>query len=99
MFSKLQDKPRCAREVFFGTQRQAGSCSENPTVAEFIKTTENFRVVYSIWVDDILGNCHGRKLDDTDLQLARKPLHKRKRAESHPEFSCLYTHGYIYYHV
>ena len=69
-------------EKFFGLQRQAGRCSENPTVAEFIKTTENFRVVCSIWVDDILGNCRGRKLDDTDLQLARKPLRKRKRRRS-----------------
>ena len=69
-------------EKFFGLQRQAGRCSENPTVIDFIKTTENFRVVCSIWVDDILGNCRGRKLGNTDLQLARKPLRKRKRRRS-----------------
>ena len=39
----------------------------------------------SIWVDDIVGNCRGRKSNDTDLHTAMQPLRKqiRKRHSSH----------------
>lgn len=66
-------------EKFFGMQRQSGRSNENPTVSEFIKNTENIRVISGIWIDNILGNCRGRKVEDSDIQLAMKPLRKRKR--------------------
>ena len=66
-------------EKFFGVQRQSGRTNENPTVSEFIKNTENVRVISGIWMDNILGNCRGRKVEDSDIDLAIKPLHKRKR--------------------
>ena len=63
---------------FFGMQRQAGRAHQNPTVAKFIKNTETFRVISSIWIDDIVGNCRGRKSNDTNLHAAMQPLKKRK---------------------
>lgn len=66
-------------EKFFGMQRQAGRAHQNPTAAEFLKNTETFRVISSIWVDDNVGNCRGRKSNDTDLHAAMQPLRKRKR--------------------
>ena len=60
-------------------QRQSGRSNENPTDSEFIKNTENIRVISGIWIDIILGNCRGRKVEDSDIQLAMKPLRKRKR--------------------
>jgi len=41
-----------ALEKFFGMQRQAGRANQNP---EFIKNTETFKVISSIWIDDIVG--------------------------------------------
>ena len=66
-------------EKFFGMQRLAGRTHQNPTVAEFIKNTETFRVISSIWLDEILGNCRGLKSNDTDLHAAMQPLKKRKQ--------------------
>jgi len=60
-------------------QRQAGKANQNPTVLEFIKNTETFRVISSIWIDDIVGNCRGRKSQETDLHAAMQPLRKRPR--------------------
>lgn len=66
-------------ERLFGMQRQAGRAHQNPTVAEFIKNTETFRVISSIWLDEINGNCHDHKSNDTDLHAAMQPLKKRKQ--------------------
>jgi len=66
-------------EKFFGVQRQSRRSNENPTVLEFIKNTENIRVISGIWIDNILGNFHGHKVEDSDIHLAMKPLRKRKR--------------------
>ena len=66
-------------EKFFGMQGQAGRAHQNPTVAEFIKNTETFRVISSIWLDEIIGNCRGHKSNDTDLHAAMQPLKKRKQ--------------------
>ena len=66
-------------EKFFGMQRQAGRANQNPTVAEFIKNTETFRVINSIWIDNIVGNCRGRKSNDDDLNAAMQPLKKRSK--------------------
>ena len=72
---------RCteALEKFFGMQRQTGRVNQNPTVLEFIKNTETFRVISSIWIDDIVGNCRGHKSNETDLHAAMQPLRKRPR--------------------
>ena len=66
-------------EKFFGMQRQAGRTNQNPTVAEFIKNTETLRVINSIWIDNIVGNCCGRKSNECDLHAAMQPLRKRSR--------------------
>ena len=64
-------------------QRQSGKSNENPTISEFIKNTENFRIINSIWVDDVVGNCRGRKLNERDFDAAKQPLRKRRRRRSH----------------
>ena len=71
-------------EKFFGCQRQKGRSNENPTVAEFIKNTQSLRVINSIWLKDITGNCHGCKrksydLESVNMQSINRPLSKRKR--------------------
>lgn len=67
-------------EKFFGMQRQAGRAHQNPTAAEFLKNTETFRTISAIWIDDIVGNCRGRRSNDTNLHVAMQPLRKRKRS-------------------
>ena len=57
-------------EKFFRIQRQAGRVNENPNVAEFIKNTENIRVIGGILITNILANCRGHKHDDHDIQPA-----------------------------
>ena len=59
-----------------------GISNENPTAAEFIKNTENFRIISSIWVDSITGNCRRRKSKEIDLIAAKQPLRKRPRRRS-----------------
>ena len=68
-------------EKFFGRQRQRGRTNENPTVAEFLKNTQSLRVVDSIWIEDIVGNCRGSKRKAYDLEYVdlNKPLQKRRR--------------------
>ena len=57
-----------ALEQFFGCQRQCGRTNENPRVAEFLKNTQSIRVINSIWVKDITGNCQGCKRKSYDLE-------------------------------
>jgi len=71
-------------EKFFGIQRQKGRSNENPTVAQFIKNTQGIRVINSIWLKDITGNCRGCKrkaydLESVDIEDLNKPLKKRRR--------------------
>jgi len=70
-----------ALEKFFGTQRQKGRTNDNPTVIEFLKNTQALRVIDSISVKDITGNCRGTKRKAYDLEEVNlnKPLNKRKR--------------------
>ena len=64
-------------EKHFGKLRQRGSTNDNPTVAEAMKNTQTIRVVNGIWVDDITGNCRGRK---TKLKFdPNETLCKRKK--------------------
>ena len=70
-------------EKFFGIQQQAGWSNDNPTVSQFIKNTDTIRIINSIWIDDIIGNCRGRKSGKhMDLEAAKMPLPKRKRRKS-----------------
>lgn len=69
-------------EKFFDVQGQSGKSNENPTVSEFIKNTENFRIISSVWLDTIVGNCRGRKSKEIDFTAAKQPLRKRKRRNS-----------------
>ena len=67
-------------EKFFGIQRQFGRTNESPTASEFIKNSENIRVISGIWIENILGNCRGQRADDSNIHLAIKLLRKRKRS-------------------
>jgi len=74
-------------EKFFGIQRQRGATNENPTAAEFMKNTQSLKVINSIWVKDLTGNCRGCKrkaydLESVELNDINKPLKKRKRHAS-----------------
>ena len=71
-------------EKFFGVQRQRGKSNENPTVSQFLKNTQGIRVINSIWLKDITGNCRGCKrkgydLESVDLNDLNAPLKKRHR--------------------
>ena len=74
-------------EKFFGCQRQRGRVNENPSAAEFVKNTQSLRVINSISVSSITGNCRGTKRKSYDLESSdlNKPLKKRirKRNKSH----------------
>ena len=64
-------------EKFFGCQRQSGT-NDNPTVAQFLKNTQNLRVINSICLHEVTGNCKGTKRKSYDLESAdlEKPLKK-----------------------
>ena len=71
-------------EKFFGIQQQQGRANENPNVAQVLKNSQNLRVISSIWIKDLTGNCHGCKRKSYDLESINltdlnKPLPKRKR--------------------
>ena len=42
-------------ENYFGILRQIGRANENPTISQVLKTSQNVRVVNSIWVNKITG--------------------------------------------
>ena len=73
-----------ALENLFGIQRQCGKSNENPTVAQFLKNTQGIRVINTIWLKDITGNCRGCKRKSYDLELVdlNAPLKKRRRRSS-----------------
>ncbi|XP_065920903.1 uncharacterized protein [Dysidea avara] len=71
-------------ENYFGRLRQHGRANENPTIAQVLKSSQNIRVINSIWVDDITGNCRGSKrksydLESVSFEYLNKPLPKRRR--------------------
>ena len=75
-------------EKFFGVQRQRGRTNENPSVAEFLNNTQSVRVINTIWLKDITGNCRGCKrksydLESVNLNDLNQPLKKRKRHKSY----------------
>ena len=67
-------------EKHFGRLHQQGRTNpQNPTVADTLENTQTLQVVDTVWLDDITGNCRGRRkrkfisIDDN------QPLPKRKR--------------------
>lgn len=61
-------------EKFFGCQRQMGKTNDNPKVHEFMSNTQSLRVIDSINVHHITGNCRGNKRKHYDLESV--DLHK-----------------------
>ena len=70
-----------ALENFFGCQRQRGKTNKNPTVAEFFKNMQSLRVISSLDVHRVTGNCRGMKRKSHELESIdlNKPLRKRRR--------------------
>ena len=64
-------------EQFFGCQRQRGSTSENPNVAEFCKNTQALRVINSACGEVSRGNCRGNKRS-LNVDQENTPLPKRR---------------------
>ena len=55
-------------ENFFRRVRQFGRVNENPTVTEFLKSTQALKVIDSIHLDDFKGNCRGQKCKGIELE-------------------------------
>lgn len=67
-------------EKHFGRLRQQGRANQNPTVAEALKSTQTLRVIDSVWIDDITGNCRGRRKKKKFAEAEdSQPLPKRRR--------------------
>ena len=64
MTEKLSQDPL---EKFFGCQRQQDNTNDNPEVHEFLTNTQSLRVIDSINVHQITGNCRGTKRKHYDL--------------------------------
>ena len=81
MTEKLSQDPL---EKFFGCQRQQGNTNDNPKVHEFLTNTQSLRVIDSINVHQITGNCRGTKRKHYDLESVdlSRPLKRRKRHRS-----------------
>lgn len=74
-------------EKFFGVQRQRGRTNENPNAYEFLKNTQCYQVINTIWLKDITGNCRGVKRKNYDCESINisdlnQPLSKRTRHQS-----------------
>jgi len=71
-------------EKYFGCQRQMGRTNDNPKVHEFLSNTQSLRVIDSINISKITGNCRGTKRKSYDLESIdlNKPLKKRRRHRS-----------------
>ena len=70
-------------EKFFGCQRQRGRVNENPTVTEFCKNTQKLRVINSVCLDSVKGNCQGKKsTEPIDMEKENRPLPRRKYTKS-----------------
>ena len=68
-------------EKFFGCQRQAGRSHENPNAAEFMKNTQNLRVINSIDMRSVTGNCRGTKTKVYDLESTQLDMPLKKRVK------------------
>lgn len=68
-------------EKFFGCQRQQGRTNDNPSISEFYKNTQSLRIIDSINIHEVTGNCRGTKRKSYDLESVNlnRSLKKRKR--------------------
>ncbi len=67
-------------EKYFGRQRMRGGVNDNPNVSQFLKNNQALRMINSIDLDLVLGNCRGRNkksLESTTVGV--EPLKKRRR--------------------
>ena len=71
-------------EKFFGCQRQMGRTNDNPTIHEFLCNAQSLRVIDSINVNEMTGNCRGTKHKTYDLESIdfNQPIKKRRRRRS-----------------
>ena len=65
-------------EQLFGCQLQRGSTSENPTVAEFFKSTQALLVINPVGEEVSKDNCRGNK-GSQDIDKENTLLPKRRR--------------------
>ena len=65
-------------EKYFGRQRQKGGANENPNASQFLKNQQSLRVINSINIGSIKGNCRG---STTTKSLENSLLRKRKRKQ------------------
>jgi len=79
--SFTQGKFKMPLKNSLGFNAKKGRTNNNPTVYEFLKNTQALRVIDSIQVNDITGNCRGTKGKSYDLESVdlEKPLKKRRR--------------------
>ena len=68
-------------EKFFGILRQMRKTNDNPKVHEFLSNSQTVRIIDSISVAEITGNCRGTKRKCYDLESVdlNRPLKKRRR--------------------
>ena len=81
MTEKLSQDPL---DKFFGCQRQQGKTNDNPKVHKFLCNTQSLRVIDSINVHEITGNCRGTKRKHYDVESIdlSRPLIRHKRHQS-----------------
>ena len=65
-------------ESFFGLQRAACGCNDNPTIEQFCNSTVSLRVQGSAALQPFRGNCCKRQLEET-TQIDNTPLTKRPK--------------------
>lgn len=70
-------------ENFFGLIRQHGRVNNNPTVYQAMKSTQTLRVIKSIAIDDVIGNCRGRKRAMSFDDIDGSPMPKKKRSSAY----------------
>lgn len=70
-------------EKFFGRQRSRGGVNDNPNVSQFLKNNQALRVVNSISLDFVKGNCRGTNSSSISSEKENnEPLKKRRRKDS-----------------
>ena len=78
-FFLFQDEEEVQTKCTSGCQRQRGRVNENPTVTEFCKNTEKLRVINSVCLDSVKGNCRGKKCTEPlNMEKENRPLPQRK---------------------
>ena len=63
-------------EKYFGKQRQTGGSNDNPNMKQFLDHTAALRVMSSVALDPVMGNC---KPEQRLIEVDETPPSKRKR--------------------